>query len=331
MNTRLSFALVAFAILTSCKNSISSPDVSSLSDDSSSGSIVAGAVGGAIESSDTNGNLAQYNMNAHNSAIWSVLVKSAMAATNSCPKIVSSTSAGCSQNGNAVDLTYSSCSFGNSKAVHNGILEVSLSDGSAINCGTFPNTMLIPNNQSIQRQYVASAGVPGTATRINTNGKVVSIDDVSTNLSNFDNQAISANIGAGFGTQMFFDGSGARKQLIIKRRLYSSVFDHSINGNLNLAEASGVRTVNGSITVFHNKMKVVGTSSLSNVTYNNSSCIPVSGSITTTFAAGVNVSPNPGGALLVGKSESLVFNGDGTARFTDVTGTTTTVTVNHCY
>ena len=322
--------ILAPLFFTSCKKSDSTSSGSS--DDSSSGGLVAGSIGGALASSDTNGTVAFNNeVNEYSKSLMSVVVQPAMAAS-ACPKVTTTAGSGCTQAGSSADLTYASCGFGSSAATYSGILEVSLSASGTVTCGTFPNTATLANNQSIQRQMVASAGVAGTATRTSGSGSVVTIDHASANLSNFDTgTTITANIGAGYGSQVVFDGTGKRKQVIVRQRLFNTDFDHSIDGTVGVSETGTTRTLTGSVKIFHNKLKVLGTSSLNSVVYNNTSCAPISGTIVTVFTAGAHVSPTVIGSALVGKSESLAFNADGTAVLTDINGGTSTVTIGHCY
>ncbi|MGZ3771722.1 MAG: hypothetical protein ACXVCP_16625 [Bdellovibrio sp.] len=198
----------------------------------------------------------------------------------------------------------------------------------SVTCGTFPNA----TGTTLRRQFVSSAGVPGTGSRTSAKGVVVTIDHSSSNLANFDTATIAANIGTGYGSSVTFNGSGARTGVDVKQRLYvSGGFDHSVVGSITISESGTSRTVSGSLTVYHNKVKVVGTSTFTNVVYNDTACAPVSGSISTSFAAGAHVSPTTIGSLMVGKSETLTFNGDGTATLVDYSGASSTVTLGHCF
>ena len=206
-------------------------------------------------------------------------------------------------------------------------MEVSISGGAGIACGTFP----APNNQFLQRQIVASAGVAGTGTRTSARGTVVYIDHATANLGNFDNQTIAANIGSGYGARIGFTGT-ARSSVQVRQRLYvTNGFDHSIDGSITISESGTTRTTSGSVKVYHNKLKVVGTSTFTSVVYNNTSCVPVSGTISTAYAAGTNIAPTAAGTLLVGKTESITFNADGTATSVDSAGVSTTVAMTHCF
>ncbi len=330
MNSRIvTISLIAVTMFAfACSKKTSDPTTASSSEDSSSSGLAASAVGGAVSSSDSSGTV---TMNVKNPNIWTVLIlqEPAWAAT-SCPKITTASGSGCTNSGNNVDLTYSSCSFGAAAASWTGTLEVSLSTGAQVTCGTFPTVSTL--NGSVQRQFVSSAGVPGSATRATSRGTTVYIDHATANLGNFDNQTIAANIGTGYGTKVTFNGSGARTAVQVRQRLYvTGGFDHSIDGSITLSESGTTRTASGTIKVYHNKAKVLGTSTFTDVKYNNTSCIPVSGSISTAFTAGANVSTNALGTALVGKTETLTFNSDGTGTYVDATGASTTVELTHCY
>ncbi len=319
--------LLASSYLAACSSGLSSSSASAASEDSSASGAAASSVGGAISSSDSSNTVSSYE----HKTLLDLLIPSALA-TNSCPTVAAGGS-GCASNGNPVDLTYSSCSFGSSSATWSGTLEVSLINSGAISCGTFPDRSAsrLANNDGILRQFV-SGGNPGTATRTNSRGTVVTIDHASANLANFDTgTTISANIGSGYGTKVVFDGSGGRKEVQVRQRLYTSGYDHSVDADLTLSESVGTRTITGgTVKVYHNKMKVIGSSTFSNVVYNTQCCNPISGSITTTFSAGAHVSPTALGSLAVGKSESLTFTGCGTATFVNTSGTSSSVTLNNC-
>ena len=322
----LVISLAAAALFFSgCKKSSSTDSVS---EDTSVSGSVAGSIGGALTASDASGTVASYEGRRANTFLGALLQQPAYAA-GICPKITTPNGSGCNNGGNYVSLDYSSCSFANSLAMWSGTLEVSLASGGAISCGAFP----APTSTSINRQFVSSHGVPGTGSRTTPAGTVVQIDHASANLANFDNQSVSATIGTGYGTSVSFNGGGQRNGVVIRQRTHvSGGFDHSVVGNISvISDSGGSRTVSGSVTVYHNVIKVVGTSTFSNVVYNNSSCAPISGTITTSFAAGANVSPTIIGSAFVGKSESLSFNADGTATHVDYAGNSTTVTISRCY
>lgn len=304
-----------------------------LEDDSASGAV-ASAIGGALSSSNSSGTVAMKKaapfLNQSITNAVSNLVPSAFA-TNACPTFAT-TGASCTASTSNQWLSYSACSFGNSSATWSGTQLLKMSSGTAA-CGTFPNPGA---SGTLLRQFVAgaSSSTPATATRTSAAGKVVTIDDASVNLSNFDGQTISTVANGGYGTQVSFDGAGKRSSVTIARRVsVVGGYDHSITGSLNVNEgATTSRTLSGSVRVFHNILKVIGTSTFSSVTHSDSCCVPVSGSITTAFTAGVNPSATPTriGSLVVGKSETMTFTGCGTATVSAADGTSSNVTLGSC-
>lgn len=325
----------------SCAKSGSSSASSSAQLDSSTSGTAASSVGGAIANSDVSGTVAK---NDALKRFWSMIIPEAYA-SNACPTLKTAAGKGCTQASNAADLTYVTCDFGNAGDTWTGTMQISLSAGTAVTCGTFPTLSSIPNGQSLQRQFVTS-GAPGTALRTTASvdqqdgrserivvaGRSVTIDHKTANLANFDSATISANIGTGYGTQVVFDGSGHRKQVIVNERVYDSTFDHSVSGSINMSESGSTRTISsGTVKVYHNTLKVVGTSSFSNVVYNDKCCTPVSGTITTTYAAGTHVSTSKAGSAMVGKSEKLEFLECGSAILTNTAGQVSNVSMNTCY
>lgn len=304
------------------------PDTSAIgsaAEDSSASGAAASSVGGSLSSSSSSGTVA--SRDGKNSR-WNLLQPTAFAA-NICPTLKSANGTGCTTGTNAADIAYATCSFGTSLATWSGTQEVTLNPAAPVNCGTFP----VPGNSTLQRQFVASPGVAGSGSRTTANGTVVVIDNSSANLTNFDNQTIATNVGSGYGTTVSFS-SNVRTGVNVKQRVYVQGgigFDHSVVGSISISESAGVRTATGTATVYHNKLKVIGTSTFTGVTYNDTSCVPTGGSIKTTFAAGANVAPTSLGALLVAKSETLAFNGDGTATYTEPSGATAIVKLSHCF
>ncbi len=318
-------ALISTAIFVGCAKSATNTAVTTVPEDSSASGAAASSVGGAVSSSSSGGSL---SMNERPGSIWNLAQPPAMAA-NVCPKITTAAGAGCTQvSANVIDLGYSACSFGMSTATWTGTQEITLNPASAVTCGTFP----APVSASIQRQFVSAPGTPGTVSRTSANGTVVVIDNQTANLGNFDLQTIAANIGSGYGSTVAFNGAGARTGTTVKQRVYvTNGFDHSVDGTITISESGTTKTASGTVKVYHNKLKVVGTSTFTNVTYNNTSCVPVSGSISTVFAAGANVAPTTLGSAVVGKSETITFNAEGTATLMDPSGTSSVVKMAHCF
>jgi len=161
----------------------------------------------------------------------------------------------------------------------------------------------------------------------------VTIDDATANLGNFDNQSISAIGNSGYGTLVTFSGGKRTQVQMAKREFVTNGFDHSVVGTLTVNETAGAssRSLSGTVTVYHNKMRVIGTSVFNNVTHSDTCCTPVSGTIQTTFSAGSNVQPTNSGAAMVGKTETLTITGCGTGTLTAADGTSSSVTMNNCF
>jgi hypothetical protein len=306
---------------------------SSSVDDSASGAA-ASAVGGALSGTSASGSLAIYKMREQDPVhgFWMMVAKAvepAAMASSLCPTFAT-TGAGCSASGSSLWLTYSGCTF-QGYSQWTGVQKITKSSGSAT-CGSFPTP---PANGTLYRQFVTASGsnTPGSVSLVADNWSGV-IDNSSANLSNFDGQTINAIQNGGYGAAVSFNSSGARSGVTLAHRVYvTGVFDHTVTGNLSITEgnAASSRTISGQVTVYHNRMRVVGTSTFSNVVHENVCCLPVSGTITTAFAAGVNVSPTALGSLLVGKTESLTFTGCGTASYTSASGAVSNVKLHRCF
>lgn len=321
--------LISF-LLFGCGKKNDDDSVTSSADESASGAA-ASAVGGALSSSNTNGTQALFKapVNKQNHNAWEFLAPAAAFASNSCPTFLT-TGAGCATSGSNMWLTYSSCTF-NGAATWAGVQKISMSSGAA-SCGTFPYPGA---SGTLHRQFVSASAsnTPSSVSLLTTNGTAI-IDNSSSNLSNFDNQTITPILNGGYGATISFNSSGARSSITLAHRTYiTGVFDHSVTGNLSINESSGAssRVISGTVTVYHNRARVIGTSVFTNVGHQDSCCTPTSGTITTTFSAGANVSPTAIGDLLVGKSESLTFNGCGTAIYTAANGNTSNVTIRRCF
>lgn len=318
------------SLLFGCGKNNDDNSSASSADESASGAA-ASAVGGALSSSNTNGTQALFStpVNKQSHKYWEFFAPSKAFAANSCPTFLT-TGTGCAASGSNMWLTYSSCTF-NGAATWTGVQKIAMSSGTA-NCGTFPYP---GTSGTLQRQFVSASAsnLPSSVSLLTTNGTVI-IDNSSSNLGNFDNQTITPILNGGYGAAITFNSSGARSSITLAHRTYiTGVFDHSVTGNLNINESSGAtsRVVSGTVTVYHNRARVVGTSVFTAVGHQDSCCTPTSGKITTTFSAGANVSPTAIGDLLVGKSESLTFNGCGTAVYTAVNGNTSNVTIRRCF
>jgi hypothetical protein len=326
--TSLSFALIA-VVLSACAGSgggtgTGNPDV----EDSSTSGVVASAIGGAMSNSATSGSLA-FN-SSHKKSSFS-FIPSAYAST-ACPTYLTASGSGCRTSGSSMWLTYADCSFGNSEASWDAVQAFIMSAGTA-SCGTFPNPGA---NETLTLQYeTLITHAPSTALLTTDFGTLSTIDDASSNLNNFNGDLIPAILNGGYGAQVGYNSSGKKNSLTLDHRLtVDRILDHSITGMLGISETSSTsRNVTGQVTIYHNLLQIVGTAVLSNVVHENGCCLPVSGSITTTFAAGSNTSKPPTalGELMVGKSETLTFTGCRTGTLQTYDGTTENVSLSRCF
>ncbi|MGZ3688751.1 MAG: hypothetical protein ACXWPM_01045 [Bdellovibrionota bacterium] len=135
------------------------------------------------------------------------------------------------------------------------------------------------------------------------------------------------------GTAISFT-SGARTNIAINgiNLVSSGKFSHTVyttGSGLGITDSSATKSVTGTLVVLHNLEKVTGTSTFNAVTFTSTCCTPTGGSISTLFSAGAaNGNAN---SKFIGKTETLAFTGCGTANFTDITGTTSAVTLSHCF
>lgn len=285
-------------LLLACSDSGSRGNKSGDEDVSPAG-IVAGSIGGALSLGEESG---------------------AGSPPVACPAVTAALSKGCNNVANGVELSYVACQQGTTDAVWNGILNVSVAGAAPITCGSFSSLGDVAAGKTVQRQFVANH-TPGTSTRLIPGGTLKTIDHVTDNLANFDNAVIAPNIGTGYGSQISLDGTGRRQQLTVKQRVFSDAFDYSVVGSVPLSDSGSTRTIDqGSVQVYVNRLNVMASVALNKVVYANTCCHPVSGSMTATYSAGASA-PTPEGSALVGKTETLTFNGCGTADLTTVAGT----------
>jgi hypothetical protein len=307
-----------------------------LTEDTSASGAAAGAAGNALSNSGSSGTLAMIDFKAPGAkeTFWAKtrstldFLPEALAA-NFCPTYASASGGGCTASSHTMWLSYSDCNFENSESSWHGTQALIMSAGSA-SCGTFPNP---GSSQTLSRQFVAGAGstTPLIATVKSPYGTVGVIDNTSTNLSNFNNDTITPFLNGGYGSQVAFNSAGARDSLRLSYRMSSALlFDQTINGTLAVADSGSYRTISGSVTVYHNGLQVIGTSTFSNVIHKDGCCFPTSGTITTQFTQG-SVAPTAAGSLAVGKSEVLTLTGCGTGTLQSYDGTTTDVALTRCY
>jgi|SRR6185312_8431010 len=244
---------------------------------------------------------------------------------NNCPTVKTNSGVGCTNETNAVNLTYNVCSYGASSGGWSGTLQVA---SAGLTCGT----AALPNTASFQ--YVTGS-TPSFGTHYSSYGTATTIDDVTANLHNFDSVVIAPTIGAGYGVSMNYAAGVPSGVATINRHLTTNSVNYSVTGTASLSSAGGTTTVGAtSLKVYNNLFGVVGTAAFTGVTYNNTCCYPVSGSVTTTFAAGTTqtIPFNAAGAAYLLKPETLTFSATcGSATLLDPYGYTSQVVLTHCY
>lgn len=143
-------------------------------------------------------------------------------------------------------------------------------------------------------------------------------------LYNFDDAQILPTINDGYGTSVHYDDKSSINQISIAENMN----EHTIIGGAHLTQKKGQPYIPVAyMTVYQNVLHLVGKSQLKDLAFNDSCCTPISGTITTQFNAGSNVAPTDQGAHFVGKTETLTFDGCGTARLRDFEGHRTRVQI----
>jgi hypothetical protein len=243
----------------------------------------------------------------------------------------------CSTTGKNMWLQHLNCNFAGSSLTWSGTTFYQVSGIESVNasCGTFPGA---GNSGTLIRQYVGGllSYLPGEMTRTNSTGQPTKVDDSSPNLGTFDIlHTVASLVNGAYGVELRFNSSGARASLkVLERQYLTGSYDYSVEGTLAITETAGAssRTLNGTLQVYDNLKKVIGTTLFSGVTHSDSCCMPVSGTVTTSFAASTNpVYPTSSGAEMVGKSETLTINGCGSGSLVKTDGTTENVTFNQCF
>jgi hypothetical protein len=232
------------------------------------------------------------------------------------------------------DLSFLNCAEdATSTAVWTGTARISQGNGAPVHCGTFPTV----TNTTLERQFVDATGNPGQGHRTSITGTIVTIDHSATagSLYNFDNTTILPTIGTGYGRSVMFDTNSHRTQLSVHERIAAvsksniALFDQTIIGTVDLRESGNNKTItSGSIVMYHNILQIIGTSTFTNLVYNDQCCLPISGVLSTQFSLGSNVNTTEPGGALVGKTESLNFTSCGLATFTDSFGEASEIEVS---
>jgi hypothetical protein len=349
-NFPLGTAVAVFWVaLSSCQSDSGtfSSSVSVNNEDTSVSGTAAAAVGGALSGSINGGMLAQSNLN----SLMRLLnfVPEVNASASSCPTYHTASGPFCTANNSTMWLTYSDCSFGDSAATWLGTQALTFGVGAdpfTATCGVFP---AFPNTgvPFIVRQFVqassgAGAVLPSSGKVVTAGGSTVTYDDATDNIGVFDPTVtvMSSDFeNSGYGSLVNFS-AGARTSVEVGEHVTAvdsgggTLFNHSVAGTVTITETAGApsRIITGSLNVYHNILQLVATSTFNNVQHENNCCYPVSGSVTTTFAASADssVPPTALGQAFVGQSETLTFTGCGLATFTDYTGASKSVTLTHC-
>jgi hypothetical protein len=283
--------LVTLVALSGCG---SANDASGTEDSSASGSV-ASAIGGAYNGSSTSGTQAMFKKTAVENLLASLDPVHPANASSACPTFSASTLASCLSS--PVTLTYSSCSFGNSSATWTG--------GSIFTC-----------SGSVGSPTVNKTYSSGTA-RTNGFGTVVSVKSSGTS---FNGTSVSGGMTL---TPSSLSINGV--ELTAATSGGSPLFDHTITSSA-LTYSGGV--VNGTVTIYHNYAKVIGTAVISSLGFTSGCCTPTSGSIKTTFQAYGVFAAKSG---FNGASETLNFTGCGAATYTGPEGYSGNVTLSNCF
>ena len=316
MKFKSSFVLALFSLLNSgCGGG---QDAGTGEDTSTSGNVAA-VLGGAVNNASITGTHSWWQEDAVPQSRWAGLFReltllSPAVAGGTCPTVVSGSS-NCSAAGTSETLTYSSCTFQTGGATWNGSQLIMVSPGS-VACGVFPAAGTYTG--SYQRTFGAST------TRAAGTGTVASLDTLGTVT------AFNGTIYSG-GTTVTFN-SGNRTGITIGGINIASAgkFNHSIttigSSPVNFNEMTF--TASGTVIAYNNLAQVKGTSTV-NVAFQPGCCLPVSGTISTTFSAVNGFAPAIAG--YAGETETLTLNGCGTGTLVAVDGSTNTVSLTQCF
>ncbi len=307
----------------------------STTEDSSASGSVASLLGGTYNTSESSGTVTlreEFFKHSTFSAfldLFNPSIRNAMA-TILCPTFQTASGSGtgsCSVVSSTMTLDYGTgCQFSNSGATWTGSQTLTVSTGSPT-CGTFPAAGSYTG--TLTRLF------PATTTRTSASGVVVTVDTSGTDSGyNFTSPASAPSGGAvvtfsgGNRTQIAFPGIN----LIAKTEAGVNRFNHSIttSGGSPIS-LSGASVTGGSVLVYHNLLKVLGTTTFTNVEFTAGCCTPTAGTITTSFAAVSGTTPTTVGEAFVNKSETLEFTGCGTATYTGPESYSGDVTLGHCF
>ena len=334
----LVFALAVAATLSGCGGGSTAGNPNVSIEDTSASGAAASAVGGALSGSSGSSGLASLKNQSRAPATRTAAklrelfdVKPVARAAVSCPSTLTASGEGCSASGDSLWLTLEDCAYGGS-STYEGNLE--LISSKALSCGAVP---LPGANGILSRQYVngSSSTTPGELVIQTAFGTTSTIDDASANLDNFDGATIASFINGGYGAQVSFGSNGARNGVTLGHHLeVSTGTDMSITGSVGITETPGATsrqiTNQSQITIYHNLLKVVATSTFTNVVHEDGCCFPISGTVSTTFSQG-SVTPTTDGSKMIGKTETLEITGCGTGTLQEYDGTVQDVTLSRCF
>ena len=278
-------------------NGCGSSDNSGTEDTSTSGSV-ASVVAGAENGSNTSTGTQALNDRRLERLFAELELEKSAEASNTCSYYTTAERLACSEGTAQSPITYSDCSFSGSSAVWNG--------GVSLTCASGSITRIVND---------------GT-TRMNSFGRTLTIHT----------SAATGYSGSGF----TLSGSGgttwtASNLTINGVELVTDAYDHTLQSSTLTRSVSGAGssqtvTYSGTVTLYHNKVKITATSQLTGLTLTpGSCCMPTGGTITTTFS-GTSLL----GSKYDGATETLQFTGCGTATYSGPEGYSGTVSVTNC-
>lgn len=326
--------------------------------------LAVGAVGGAVTS--TSGDTISALMKRQDTLFASLLrdaspISTAFAsAFGTCPTAEHGNSGSCSVLSNSMILSFPSggCTYGGGTGPIwlGGTMLTTAAGNNPPACGTYPyiNGSTIT---SVTRTYTGNLLASPTS-RTNEPGTQTVVIDTSAPTASAFASAKSASpasgtigweysIPAGGGYERTYVSSSTHNLDITARIIgYSGSspsgtvdFDHTLSttdssGNstplditLSGSGSSLTQTVNGTLHLQHNLIKITGSAEFNDVVFEVGCCYPVSGTVTTTFTGGPNN----------GKQESMTFSDAtcsldtmGQVEFTGVNGATNTYQLTHC-
>lgn len=212
-----------------------------------------------------------------------------------------------------VEIIYSDCSFGGSAATWSGG-EIFTFGGSA-SCGRTTLPIASVGDQ-LTRTFTGEIGANPT-TRTSASGLVVSLD--TSKVSGYSESVSGGEVITGVAGA---SGGAAHSIEVQGVHALSALWDYSISNSVVLTvQNSGASAVieSGTLTVQHNTAEFTAEAVFTNVAFDGSSCIPVSGSITSTYSGSVS------------GRETLTFTGGGNAVYTGPSGSSQSVALNQCF